>query len=560
MVHAPFPALAAACLLPFALAAPAADKRDASPTVSLPHVTLVGSVASNVASFKGIPFAQPPIGGLRLKPPQAITATLGTLQATGTPRACPQFSAQADTSSLPNNVISELLDSKVIQAIENDGEDCLTLNVDAPSNATSSSKLPVLLWLYGGGFESGSTQLYDGTSLITAASPQGKDFIFVAANYRVGGFGFLPGSAVLKDGSANIGLLDQRLALQWIADNIEAFGGDPDKVTIFGESAGAMSAFLQMALYSGDNTYNGKPLFRGAIMDSGSLTPTEPIDSARAELVYNQVVENAGCAGVEDALECLRSLDYQTYLKAANSVPALFGYTGNALSYIPRPDGTVLAASPDVVAKEGKFAKVPFILGDQEDEGTLFALSQTNLTTTEDVVEYFSSVYFQSATKEQVKAFVDLYPEDPSAGAPFGTGLLNNIYPQFKRVAAIIGDTTFILLRRNFLQYASDVPSWTFISSYLNDLPILGTFHGSDVLEVFFLTSGSPATSAHDYYFNFIYNLDPNNGTAGLINWPRWSESQQALQFGLTGNKLIADDFRSEASEFISANTEVFYL
>jgi carboxylesterase type B len=99
----------------------------------------------------------------------------------------------------------------------------------------------------------------------------------------------MPGKKILEDGSANLGLLDQRLGLQWVADNIESFGGDPEKVTIWGESAGALSVLDQMVLYDGDNTYKGKPLFRGAIMNSGTVIPADPVDGTKGEAVYNKV-------------------------------------------------------------------------------------------------------------------------------------------------------------------------------------------------------------------------------------------------------------------------------
>jgi len=98
--------------------------------------------------------------------------------------------------------------------------------------ATANSSLPVTFYIFGGGFEFGSTSTYDGSDLITSSISQGKDILYVAVNYRVGGFGFLPGSEILQDGSSNLGLLDQRLGLEWVADNIAAFGGDPSKVTI----------------------------------------------------------------------------------------------------------------------------------------------------------------------------------------------------------------------------------------------------------------------------------------------------------------------------------------
>jgi carboxylesterase type B len=131
--------------------------------------------------------------------------------------------------------------------------------------------------------------MYDGTSLVADSVVKGKPIIFVAVNYRVGGFGFLPGKEVLADGSANLGLLDQRLGLKWVADNIAAFGGDPDKVTIWGESAGSISVLDQMALYDGDHTYKGKPLFRAAIMNSGSIVPADPVDGAKGQAIYDTV-------------------------------------------------------------------------------------------------------------------------------------------------------------------------------------------------------------------------------------------------------------------------------
>jgi hypothetical protein len=131
--------------------------------------------------------------------------------------------------------------------------------------------------------------MYDGTSIVADSVKQGKPVIFVAVNYRVGGFGFLAGKEVLADGAANLGLLDQRLGLQWVADNIAAFGGDPDKVTIWGESAGSISVLDQMALYDGDHTYKGKPLFRAGIMNSGSIVPADPVDCPKGQAIYDTV-------------------------------------------------------------------------------------------------------------------------------------------------------------------------------------------------------------------------------------------------------------------------------
>ena len=332
--------------------------------------------------------------------------------------------------------------------------------------------------------------MYDGNSIVASSIDLGKPFIFVAVNYRVGGFGFMPGKEILADGSSNLGLLDQRMGLQWVADNIAAFGGDPDKVTIWGESAGAISVFDQMALYDGDNAYKGKPLFRAGIMNSGSMVPADPVDCPKGQEIYDAVVKKAGCASSSDTLNCLRDLPYATFLNAANSVPGILSYNSVALSYLPRPDGKVMVRSPDASLYANKYAAVPFIVGDQEDEGTLFSLFQTNITSSSKLVSYLNDIFFKNAEKKDMEGLVNVYSPFLTQGSPFGTGILNEIYPGFKRMAAILGDLVFTLTRRAFLEGAAannpSVPSWSYLASYDYGTPILGTFHGSDLLQVFY--------------------------------------------------------------------------
>ncbi|RDL42381.1 Carboxylic ester hydrolase [Venustampulla echinocandica] len=550
-------------ILPVIFAIPTPDKRAAAPTVAIasPAATIIGSSISSIDSFNGIPFAQPPTGALRLKPPQPLNAPLGTVKAVGIPKACPQLYFSNNPNDFPAGVLGTIMNTPLFQAASNAGEDCLTLNIIRPAGLTASSKVPVLFWIFGGGFGLGSTQMYDGHSLVAASVAAGKPIIFVAVNYRVGGFGFLPGKEILADGSANLGLQDQRLGLKWVADNIAAFGGDPEKVTMWGESAGSISVLDQIVLYDGDNKYNGKPLFRGAIMSSGSVVPADPVDCPKGQAVYDSVVAKAGCSSATSTLECLRALPYISLLNAVNSVPGILSYNSVALSYLPRPDGSVLTASPDVLVSQGKWAKVPFIVGDQEDEGTLFALFQPNITTKPQVVEYLSDLFFHSATTAQLTALVDTYQNIATDGSPFRTLLFNNWYPQFKRLAAILGDLVFTLTRRIFLDMAStEVPSWSYLSSYDYGTPILGSFHGGDILQVFYGVLPNYASRAiRDYYFNFVHTMDPNNGSE-FMEWPQWSEKRQLMNFYATGANLINDDFRSDSYEFIKTNVGSLYI
>ncbi|KAF2168534.1 hypothetical protein M409DRAFT_21284 [Zasmidium cellare ATCC 36951] len=550
------------------------DNRQAGPSVTISNDTIVGSSSLGIDSFKGISFAQPPVGNLRLRPPQPIVQNFGTIQATGSPKACPQFFTQANTGLLPQDVLSTVLYSPLVQEITNAGEDCLTLNVQRPSNTNPSSKLPVLFWIFGGGFEVGSTSTYDGGSIIRKSLSVDEPVIYVSTNYRVGGFGFLAGNELAEEHSTNLGLRDQRLALQWVAENIAAFGGDPDKVTIFGESAGSISVFDHTVINGGDNTYKGKPLFRGAIMSSGCQLPALDVRTPRAQEVFDTVVKEAGCSTTSDKLSCLRSVDYITFLNAANSVPGLFSYQSFVLSYFPRPDAgdAFYSESPDISIASGRFTKVPVIIGDQEDEGTLFALFSPNLTTNNDLASYLVYYFPENPNAEQnVRALLATYPDAPllgqPAGSPFRTGVLNNLYPQFKRLAAVRGDFTFNLLaRRAYLHAVSpSIKAWSYISSYLYGTPVAGTFHGSDLIFTFGLLGDAdvnPITDAiQTYLVSFVNHLDPNV-VGAKTKWPLWRENGSVpllMDFLVAGkSQLIPDDFRQDSYEYLLGHQAEF--
>ncbi|UKZ61129.1 uncharacterized protein TrAtP1_002400 [Trichoderma atroviride] len=462
-------------------------------------------------------------------------------------------------------VAAAILESSAGEA-STSSEDCLTISVQRPHGVEAGAGLPVLFWIFGGGFVAGSTSGFDGTKLIETGVLHSQPFIFVAVNYRVGAWGFMPGKEILEEGSGNAGLLDQRMGLEWVADNIEAFGGDPGKVTVWGESSGAISTFEQLVLYDGDATYKGNDLFRAAIMDSGSITPVDPLDTQKGQDVYDAVKKAAGC-DVDDSLACLRGLDNGNFTVAANSVPGIISYQSLALSYLPRPDGTVLTDSPDALAKAGKFHHVPMILGNQEDEGTLFAIFQQDMSTTDKIVNYLSRFYFHTATKQQVTDFVNTYSPEIADGSPYRTFGSFDFFKGRKRIASILGDLVFDLIRRVTLQIVDNVSpelsTWAYFSSYNYDpkYGVLGTAHGSDINVLFKKDNANyPTLSGRTYYINFLHNLDPNNGTRTDLFWPQWSEGHQLLNFEAKSISLKDDDYRNSSYSYMFNHVESLHF
>lgn len=318
----------------------------------------------------------------------------------------------------------------------------------------------------------------------------------------------------------------------------------------------------QMLLFKGNATYKGKSLFRGAIMNWGNIVPADPVDCPKAQAVYNRVVLRVGCRGSENTLQCLRRLPFTRSYNAVASEPAVLSYNALALSYLPRPDGRVLTASPDDQGLAGDFHAVPTIIGDLKDEGAFFALFQKNLSTPQSVVDYLSERYFAHATKDQLKALLETYSSDPSDGSPFRTGSENEIYLGYKRLAAFLGDLVLTLTRRLLLTLAGvvkpNMPTWSCLASYNHGTPILGTFHIADVKELFY--NEKPSQSVKDgrtYYFNFLHNQDPNIGVSGLADWPKWVQGKKLMWFKDDTTELLNDDFRSNSVNFILNNKDI---
>ncbi|KAK7398691.1 hypothetical protein QQX98_011933 [Neonectria punicea] len=324
-----------------------------------------------------------------------------------------------------------------------------------------------------------------------------------------------------------------------------------------------------MSLYGGERKYKDKNLFRGAIMASGGVLPSQPIGSPKAQQVYDRVVHRSGCDGAEDTLECLRQVDYTTYLNAVSTAPSMLSYIALGLTYIPRPDGRSLPDSGEVLAKQGKYVPVPVITGNQEDEGTMFALFQSNLTTTDGLVDYLKQYYYAGASKSELIDLIETYGtglEATTQNSPYGTGAKNEIFRGYKRRAAIVGDLFFTLTRRLFLTAAhvgKNAPaSWAYMSSYATGTPILGTFHGADILQVFYaIKDNYAARSIRTHFVNFLCDLDPNGNRTGQYPfWPKWEDEQKLIRFYSDRSETIDDDFRVDSFEWVKQNSEAIRL
>ncbi|BFZ58806.1 hypothetical protein PYCC9005_005871 [Savitreella phatthalungensis] len=519
------------------------------PTVTFSTGTVKGLTLGVVDSFRGIHYAR----SERLKSPQRITADQGVIDGTRAEDVCIALGG----GTTPN-IVPELLAQT--GTTPNAKEDCLTLNIFRPAGATGKSSLPVAFYIHGGAWESGDTQIYTGVPLLTLASVQSQPLVLVTVNYRLAGYGFLGGSALKAAGYTNLGLQDQRIALEWVADNIAYFGGDPSRVTIWGESAGSFSVFDQLLFKRGNHTYNGKALFRAAIMQSGTLLYTNPVDSAKPQRIFDDVARAAGCANANDTVECLRQVPTDVFTAAMNTQPGVYGQQSLALSYCPRADGNVLLEDPIAQLTNGPIAAVPLLVTDCEDEGTLFSLTQKGLNSTSDVVDYFSTNFYPELSMDQVQRLVDLWPDDPYQGSPFRTGPLNNeLYPQFKRVAAMLGDLIFTLVRRRtidlFTARFPKIPVWSALFSNQYGVPLLGTAHGSDSFSAFGAVPGNTQYTLQTFIIAFVATLNPNTSPVpSQIFWPAWQINRTLVQFNLASNNLVQDDFRLHQYEYIRDN------
>ncbi|RFU75367.1 hypothetical protein TARUN_6884 [Trichoderma arundinaceum] len=546
-------------------------------TVLLPGSEIQGVSADGVESFFGMPYAESPAGLNRLKRPVRRTRPLGVFDATAITPECPQGHFRATESDhpwqrrslYPNRTNDAPVRWDTTPAVVA-SEDCLTVTVQRPAGIKAGDKLPVLFMINGYGFVMGMSSRYNATSFINFGVNNKQPFIFVTANYRLGAWGFLPGEQVMVNKTTNLGLHDQRMSMEWTSDNIEAFGGDPDKITLWGHSAGGVSVFDHLVINGGNATYKDrKKLFRGAIMSSGSLIPADYANSPKCQEVYNTIVRAAGCQRKQDTLQCLRELSPAEFERVTSTMPGINAVETMRLVYIPRPDGDLLRYSPEKLVGNSMFLAVPMILGNQEDEGTIFAQAQTSVNSGSRLNQYLRRNYFRHAKKSQMRDFVKTYSKKPYDGSPYRTGNDFEDWLGKKRLASVIGDILFILPRRLALAFVAQsqplLPLWGYQASfnYRNGLSSpFGTSHGSFEAAVFGTgdyNSPYSTKSVRTYFLNFIYNLDPNKGNEDVEFWPQWTiDKPQLLWLNKTKNAYLTDTYRNRSYKYMKRELDLF--
>jgi para-nitrobenzyl esterase len=445
---------------------------------------------NGVRIFKGIPFAEPPVGGLRWKAPQPVKRWQGVKAANAFAAAPIQNRGMGGMMGIPDNY----------------SEDCLYLNVWTPAKA-ADDRLPVMVWIYGGAFAVGATSapIYDGTHLAE------KGVVVVSAAYRVGPLGFLAHPELTSDGggsSGNYGLRDQIAGLEWVRDNIAAFGGDPQRVTIFGESAGGISVSMLAA------SPLAKGLFQRAISQSGgSFAPPRFAREGGHNVPPLKIAEAEG----ERYLKGLGAKD----IAAARAMPAADLLKGGT-RFWPVFDGQVLLGDQYELYQAGRFNDTPVLIGTNSDEGAMFLRPGATI---DGFVAQIRNGY-----GERADAILAAYPHATAAQA-------------VKSSKDIFRDSVFAWPSWAWARLQSEKgkgKAYVYYFDHRTPRAPEGATHGAEIAYVFgnLRTMGRtprPEDEAmselmRSYWANFARTGDPNG--PGVSEWPRFTVAkQQVMQF-----------------------------
>ncbi|NCF18306.1 MAG: carboxylesterase family protein [Haliea sp.] len=485
---------------------------------------LEGYIDEEVEYYLGVPYAQPPLGKLRWRPPVPAKPWNGTLRARKNPTPCTQF------SPLGGGLTGS--------------EDCLYLNIWTPTEKPDKP-MPVMVWIHGGGFIVGQGSYFEAEG---ARLAEREKVVVVAPNYRLGIFGFLAHEGLTAENpehpsSGNYGIMDQTAALRWVRANIGAFGGDPDRVTIFGQSAGGVSICAQLA------SPPAQGLFHRAAIQSGPCV--SPISTLAAVNKLGMEVEaELGCSEAADTLACMRGKDAKTVANTSPPDPTM-GFSEGYTFWWPVQDDIVLPRQFMDAFETGNFNQVPIINGATRDEATLLIwLSHNFRFKPLKADQYMDRLTFLTGSEDLAEKVAQKYP-------------LDDYDSPYDAMVEAFSDGFFnCFSRRQSAALSSHVSLWNYQFDY-DEAPFyffwadLRAYHAAEIQYIMgrpwsffrsdFKAKERPmANSMMRYWAEFARTGNPNGD--GGTTWPVYDESDQTLLFNL--ENTVATGVHREDCEF----------
>jgi len=490
---------------------------DAGTIVVTDRGVVQGAISGGNRTFLGIPYAAPPTGNLRWRPPAPAAPWFGIRNATTPGNKCAQV---------------EFLFGGALKGVE----DCLNLNVYEPANASPASRLPVMIFIHGGGYVFGSNTDIDPSTLART-----QNMVVVTINYRLGAFGYLavPGlTAENRDSSGNFGLLDQQAGMRWVQRNITQFGGDITRTTVAGESAGGAAVLANVI------SPTAAGLFQKAVVESGAGVGFTTLPKAEAQ--GTMFAGNVGCADPANQVACLRGVDTTTILnnELVGAPPLLLP---SAMAWSPTVGGNILPKAPADAFASGNYSKVPLLQGTNHDEWRLFAAGMINAGKALTPESYVGLTYQLFGPRAP-----EVLANCPAAAYSSPTAAYS----------AYVSDLGFICSARTVDRAVSkDAATYAYEFNDTNAPPPppliipgfpLGAYHTAELLYVF-QRPGAPGLNPAQvalsnqimtYWGNFAKRSNPNG--SGLPTWQPYTNSSDRFLSLAPGDTKMIDTFAAD--------------
>ncbi|KAI4960804.1 hypothetical protein J4E86_002429 [Alternaria arbusti] len=499
-------------------------------------MTLQGDYPRAVEAFRGVPYALPPTGERRFRPPQKVAPSQDTIDASS-------FGPRAPAQQLM--IVGPKLE---------ESEDCLTVNVFRQAQPDKATALPVAVYLHGGAFNRGNAAMHDTASMVGwSESP----FIAVSFGYRIGALGFLPSKLSVAEGALNLGLKDQICLLDWVEENIEHFGGDKNNVTLIGLSAGAHSIGHHLLNYE----EGVKPKFHRVIIESGAPTSraVRNPDAEIHEMQFKDFLEEVECPSTlpeSEVFSYLRKLPTSTIAKAQTKV---FQKYNPSLRWAFQPviDNEIIRRRPIDAWRTGKWYKMPIMTGFQGNEGSLYV--NKKMSTSSEFLDFWKTLLPQMSD-DDIRTIHKLYPDPTEVPDSIykETRLEHGVGAMYKRIEAAYAHYAYVAPVRQTAFFAShDAPVYLYHWAMRRDI-VDGARHADNMFyemrdPKFIAKSKSQDELSgilHAYITSFICTGTPNGLEGTYANRTEWKSYDRAdpkvMIFGRDNEEFIGGEIIGE--------------